>query len=112
MLRRLTSDSATVEVAGATVGEVIDNLEAAHAGLKAELLAADGQIHRFVNIYLNDDDVRFIDKLDTPVSDKDVISILPAVAGGATQTLAPGNGADGPTPGRDLVPTVILYISH
>ncbi len=82
MLRRLTGDAASVSAAGATVGEVIDNLEAEYAGIRSELLTEDNQIHRFVNIYLNDEDVRFLDKLDTAVSPGDVISILPAVAGG------------------------------
>jgi MoaD family protein len=82
MLRRLTGGAKTVTAKGQTVGEVIDDLEADYAGIKAELLSDDGQIHRFVNIYLNDEDIRFIGKLETPISEGDVISILPAVAGG------------------------------
>lgn len=82
MLRRLAGDASSVVVEGSTVGEIIDNLETMHEGFKSELLTDDCQIHRFVNIYLNDEDIRFIEKLQTAVHEGDVISILPAVAGG------------------------------
>lgn len=82
MLRRLTGNARVVKVAGGTIGEVLNNLEAEHAGIRQELIADDGKIHRFVNIYLNDEDIRFINGLDTAISESDVISILPAVAGG------------------------------
>ena len=83
MLRRLTKEAATVRAEGSTVGEIIDFLESGNSGIRGELLDETGQIHRFVNIYLNDEDVRFINKLNTPVAPGDVISILPAVAGGS-----------------------------
>ena len=102
MLRRLTGDAATVNAAGATVCDVIDNLEAEYAGIRSELLTEDRQIHRFVNIYLNDEDVRFLDKLDTAVSPGDVISILPAVAGGSTVNLKAAPPRPGPENGAIL----------
>lgn len=82
MLRRLTGDAGVVNVEAATVGEAIDWLESRHSGIKGELLSDDNRIHRYVNIYLNDEDIRFLDSLDTVISEGDVISILPAVAGG------------------------------
>ena len=69
-------------MAGATVGEVLATLVQENPGLADQVLTADGSLHRFVNVYLNDDDVRYLDKLDTKVSDGDTLSILPAVAGG------------------------------
>jgi len=74
-----------VEAKGATVREVIEQLESNHPGLRAAILADGGEIHRFINIYLNDEDVRFSGALETPVEDGDVMSILPAVAGGAAR---------------------------
>jgi MoaD family protein len=67
---------------GSTVGEVIQSLVSAHPGMTEQVLNADGSLHKFVNIYLNDDDVRYLSALDTPVKDGDEVSILPAVAGG------------------------------
>ena len=81
VLRRFTGGEATVYAEGSTVGQVIKDLEAKYPGL-GEQLVADGDIHRFVNIYVNDEDIRYLGKLDAPVRDNDVISILPAVAGG------------------------------
>jgi len=71
-----------VSVDGATVGEVLNALVAAHPGITEQVLNPDGSLHRFVNIYVNDDDVRYLSALDTPVKDGDEVSILPAVAGG------------------------------
>jgi MoaD family protein len=83
ILRKHTGGARAVTAKGSTVREVIDQLETAHPGLRAAILADGGEIHRFINIYLNDEDVRFSGALETPVSDGDVVSILPAVAGGA-----------------------------
>jgi len=80
-LRRLTGGASEVTVEGATVAEVLGNLEAAHPGFEDQLLE-DGALRRFVNLYVADDDVRFRDGLDTPVADGDTVSIIPAVAGG------------------------------
>lgn len=80
-LRRLTGGASEVNVEGSTVTEVLDNLEAAHPGFRDQLLDA-GELRRFVNLYVADDDVRFRDGLATPVADGDTVSIIPAVAGG------------------------------
>ncbi|WP_018686895.1 MoaD/ThiS family protein [Actinokineospora enzanensis] len=82
ILRTHTGGEKTVPAAGATVAEVIDDLEANHGGLKARLVK-DGALHRFVNVYVNDEDVRFAGGLEAKVADGDNVTILPAVAGGA-----------------------------
>ena len=71
-----------VEGHGSTVGELLDDLDARYPGFKAQISGEDGQLHRFVNIYLNDEDIRYLQALETPVKDGDVVSILPALAGG------------------------------
>jgi sulfur-carrier protein len=85
ILRKHTGGEKAVQTKGSTLREVIDQLDADHPGLKGAILANGGEIHRFINIYLNDEDVRFSGALETPVSDGDVVSILPAVAGGAAR---------------------------
>ncbi|MGH2793755.1 MAG: MoaD/ThiS family protein [Actinomycetota bacterium] len=82
ILRKHTGGAKAVESSGATVREIIDRLDGNHPGLKGAILAEGGEIHRFINIYLNDEDIRFSGALETPVADGDVVSILPAVAGG------------------------------
>ena len=81
-LRKLTDNQAEVEAEAASVGELVDKLEAAHAGLKEKLTDESGDIRRYVNIYVNDEDIRFLDGKDTALKDGDVISIVPAIAGG------------------------------
>ncbi len=81
-LRKLTGGADEVSVEGATIGELIDNLEAAHAGLKERLCDESGEVRRFVNIYLNDEDVRFLQGRETALKDGDEVSIVPAIAGG------------------------------
>jgi sulfur-carrier protein len=80
-LRTLTAGKEEVIGTGATVGELIDQLETVHPGLKDRLLDAKG-IRRFVNLYLNEDDVRFLDGLNTRLKDSDTLTIVPAIAGG------------------------------
>jgi molybdopterin synthase sulfur carrier subunit len=80
-LRTLTAGKEEVTGTGATVGELIDQLEGAHPGLKDRLLDAKG-IRRFVNLYLNEDDVRFLEGLNTRLKDSDTVTIVPAIAGG------------------------------
>jgi sulfur-carrier protein len=82
-LRTLTAGEAEVEVEASTVGEVIDALEAAHPGFKARLTDDDGALRRFVNVFVADDDIRYLQGVGTPVVDGQVVSIIPAVAGGA-----------------------------
>jgi molybdopterin converting factor small subunit len=82
LLRPHAGGAAVLSAEGSTVGEVFQHLIAEHPGLAGNLVDDDGQLHRFVNVYRNDDDIRYLDQLDTKVADGDVISILPAVAGG------------------------------
>ncbi|MCD9197157.1 MoaD family protein [Aeromicrobium wangtongii] len=82
ILRTYTDGERVVEGAGSTVTELIDKLEADHPGIK-ERLVENGEARRFVNIYVNDEDVRFTGNLETPVADGDTVVILPAVAGGS-----------------------------
>jgi molybdopterin synthase sulfur carrier subunit len=81
-LRKFTNDQSDVEIEGSSVGEVIDNLEASHGGIKEKLVDEEGSIRRFVNIYVNDEDIRFLDGADTQVKDGDCVTIVPAIAGG------------------------------
>ena len=81
ILRSYTDGAKAVEGDGATLDELIADLESRHPGLR-DRLVEDGALRRFVNVYLNDEDVRFLDGIDTSVSDGDVVTVLPAVAGG------------------------------
>jgi len=72
----------SVEAEGATIGEVIEKINARYPGFKDQITMEDGSLHRFVNIYVNDEDIRFMQSLETPVKAGDVVSILPALAGG------------------------------
>ena len=83
VLRPKTGGSSEVDAAGANVGEVLRALTAAHPETSAQLFDAEGALNRYVNVYLNDEDVRVLDGLDTGVSDGDTVVILPAMAGGA-----------------------------
>jgi molybdopterin synthase sulfur carrier subunit len=81
-LRSLAGGSSEVEVDGTTVGEVLKNLDAAHPGFADRLLDDEGGLRRFVNVFVADDDVRFLDGMATPVPDGETVAIIPAVAGG------------------------------
>ena len=81
ILRTHTGGEKVVEGDGSTLGDLIADLETRHSGLQARLID-DGKLRRFVNVYLNDEDVRFLSSLDTPVKDGDTVTVLPAVAGG------------------------------
>jgi len=78
----MAGGNSTVQVDGATVGEVLGNLDAAHPGFRDRLLDDDGALRRFVNVFVADDDVRYLQGLDTPVPDGETVAIIPAVAGG------------------------------
>jgi MoaD family protein len=82
ILRNYTGGEKQVEANGSSLGSLIDDLDAKHPGLKGRLVTDDGSLHRFVNVYVNDEDVRFTGALDTGLSDGDEVTILPAVAGG------------------------------
>ncbi len=81
-LRTYTQNKDEVTVPGATVGEVLKNLDTSYPGIGARLLDDKGGVRRYVNIFHNDEDIRFLKQLETPVSDADKISIIPAIAGG------------------------------
>lgn len=83
VLRAHVQDQKEVDASGSTVGELLDDLVGRHPGLREQLFTADGNLHRFVNLYVNGRDVRYLDVLETPVSDGDSLIILPAMAGGA-----------------------------
>jgi len=82
LLRANTDGASSVAADGATVGEVFGSLTDRYPGLKGQLVDDAGGLHKFVNVYVNDDDIRYLEQLATPVTDRDVVSILPAVAGG------------------------------
>jgi len=82
VLRQNAGGQASVKANGETVGDIFDDLLRQFPLLKGQLVNDDGSMHKFINVYKNDDDVRYLDKLDTAVGADDVISILPAVAGG------------------------------
>ncbi len=82
ILRTYTGGAKSVEGKGDTLSALFDDLDANHPGLKGRLVTEDGELHRFVNVYVNDEDVRFTGSLDTALSDGDAVTILPAVAGG------------------------------
>lgn len=81
-LRTLTGGTNRVEVEATTVGEAVSALEAAHPGFEARLLDDQGAVRRYVNLFVDDEDIRFADGLATPVKDGQTISVVPAVAGG------------------------------
>jgi len=82
VLRPQTGGQSEVDAAGSTVGEVLRALTAEHPGAEEQLFGADGDLNRYVNVYLNDEDVRVLDGLETAVSEGDTVVILPAMAGG------------------------------
>lgn len=82
ILRKHAGGQARVEADGATLRELLKDLESRYPGITKNVLTEDGALHRFVNVYVNDEDVRYLGSLETPVAEGDTISILPAVAGG------------------------------
>ena len=83
VFRKFTDNTGVVEVEPGTISDIVDQLEGRFPGLKSQLLTDDGDLHRFVNVYVNDEDARYLDKLDTKVSEGDTVSLLPSVAGGS-----------------------------
>ena len=81
-LRKLTAGKEEVSATGSTIGALIANLETQYPGIKERICDDTGQVRRFVNIFANDEDIRFLQNLDTPVADTDELSIVPAIAGG------------------------------
>ncbi len=83
VLRSAVEGQTTVTVSETTIGKVLEHLIATYPGLNGQLLNSDGTLHRFLNVYVNDDDVRYLGGLDAPVASGDEVTLLPAVAGGA-----------------------------
>ena len=83
-LRVYTNNQDTVEAEGSTVGELLANMTDEYTELRKHLYGEDGRLRSFVNIYLNDDDIRYLEKEKTPVTSEDTISIVPSVAGGGS----------------------------
>lgn len=81
-LRKLTNNQAEVALEAGTVGQLVEVLEAAYSGIAEKLLDEGGEIRRYVNIFVNEEDIRFLDGKETPLNDGDSISIVPAIAGG------------------------------
>jgi molybdopterin synthase sulfur carrier subunit len=82
ILRKFANNEPRVAAEGSTLAEVLKDLESRYPGITKNVIADDGGLHRFINVYLNDEDVRYLGSLETPVDDGDTVSILPAVAGG------------------------------
>ncbi len=82
ILRTYTGGDSQVDAQGATLAEVLDDLDRSYAGIKARILDDNGQLRRFVNVYVGNDDVRFLENLETPTPEGAQISVIPAVAGG------------------------------
>ncbi len=83
ILRTYTGGQKAVEGSGDTLAGLIDDLDSRHTGIKGRLVTDEGALHRFVNVYVNDEDVRFLGALETKLADGDSVTVLPAVAGGA-----------------------------
>ena len=83
ILRSYTGGAKSVEGSGSTLAELFADLDARYPGLRGRLVTEDGSLHRFVNVYVNDEDARFLGGLEAKLSDGDSVTILPAVAGGA-----------------------------
>ncbi|MBI4531124.1 MAG: MoaD/ThiS family protein [Candidatus Latescibacteria bacterium] len=81
-LRRLTQNQSDVEARGSTIQDLIDDLDSQYSGMKERLLDESGEVRRFVNIYVNEEDIRFLEGKQTPLKEGDSISIIPAIAGG------------------------------
>ena len=81
-LRKLTNNETSVDADGTTVGQIVESLESAYPGMRERLIDDNGDLRHFVNIYLNGEDIRYIDGLKSSVNDNDELSIVPAVAGG------------------------------
>jgi molybdopterin synthase sulfur carrier subunit len=81
-LRPLTKNQGEVEATGSNVGEIIENLNSSYSGLKDRLCDDKGELRRFVNVYVNEEDIRFLKGKDTVLKDGDEVSIVPAIAGG------------------------------
>ena len=103
-LRPYTGQQDAVEADGATVGEVLSSLTSKYGELRRHLYGDDGKLRHFVNIYVNDDDIRYLQKDATSLKSGDVISIVPSVAGGAPVTAPPKQETAAPAPTPESLP--------
>lgn len=83
VLQKLTGGQKTVQASGSSVAALLEDVEARFPGFSSQMFGADGKLHRFVNVYLNDEDIRYMGGLETPIKAGDVLDILPALAGGS-----------------------------
>ena len=83
-LRKLTNNETSVDAVGKTIEQIVESLDSTYPGMRERLIDDNGDLRHFVNIYLNGEEIRYIDGLKSPVSDNDELSIVPAVAGGLT----------------------------
>jgi molybdopterin converting factor small subunit len=83
VLQKLTGGQKALDASGSNVREVLDDVEARYPGFRAQMYGPDGKLHRFVNVYLNDEDIRYTGGVDTPLKPGDILDILPALAGGS-----------------------------
>ena len=83
ILRKHAGGEAKVDAEGATLRDLLTNLESSYPGITKNVLAEDGGLHRFINVYVNDEDVRYLGSLETELNEGDTVSLLPAVAGGS-----------------------------
>jgi len=90
ILRTYTGGEKAVQGTGSTLTALLDDLDSRHSGLRGRLVTEQGALHRFVNVYVNDEDVRFLGGLETELSDGDSVTVLPAVAGGAAPVMTAG----------------------
>ena len=81
-LRRLTQEKDEVDISASNVGELIDKMEQQFPGIKDRLCDENGQVRRFINLYVNNEDIRFLEGTSTSLNEKDIVSIIPAIAGG------------------------------
>jgi molybdopterin synthase sulfur carrier subunit len=91
ILRKHTGGEKAVAADGDSVRDLLGDLDRRYPGIASQILTDDGSLHRFVNVYVNDEDVRFLGALDAKLADGDVVAILPAVAGGGSGRRGPGN---------------------
>jgi len=84
VLRQAVGGARELEVPGGTVSEVLESLYSMHPGVRSQLVTPEGDLHRFVNVYVNDEDARLLSWMDTPVGERDTVLILPAMAGGGS----------------------------
>ena len=90
VFRKFTDQKSTVQVEPGTIGSVIGQLEESYPGFGKQLLTDEGDLHRFVNVYVNDEDIRYLEKLDTKANEGDTVSLLPSVAGGSGRAAGAG----------------------